>query len=396
MGVLRLALALLVVYAHCVYPFGRFGVSGENAVEIFYMISGFYMTLVLGDRYAAPGGAGIKAFYANRALRIFPAYFLVAGITLFLCLFGRALIGWEPQAARHLAEWRAAGLLDVPELLWLGFSQLSMIGLESFNFLTLSNQGDVMLTAGVSADAHELWRLLLVPQAWSLSVELYFYALAPFIVTRGTRFIIGLAMASFALRVALWQLAGLNADPWSYRFFPSELMFFLLGAVACRIYTGRLQGGAARDVVSPYMRIFLAVMAVLAVAIGRLDMDFGPGDVIAPLVTAAAFLALPTLFEKTRSNRLDRVIGELSYPVYIAHVLVIWIVGRGLYDSSGPAFLLTAVLVLMAAAALYRWVDKPVDRWRHARTARLREIRNPDPAGRRGAPATSGRTSAPI
>ena len=395
MGVLRLALALLVVYAHCVYPFGRFGVSGENAVEIFYMISGFYMTLVLRDRYAGPGGAGVRSFYANRALRIFPAYLLVAGVTLFLCFFGKAWFGWEPQAARYVAEWRQAGLLDAPKLLWLGFSQLSMVGLESFNFFTLSNQGELMLSAGVSADAHELWRLLLVPQAWSLSVELYFYALAPFIVTRGTRFIVGLAVASFALRVALWQWAGLNADPWSYRFFPSELMFFLLGAVACRIYAGRQDEGA-QGVVHPYLPLVLAVMAVVAVAIGRLDMDFGPGDIVAPLVTAAAFLALPTLFEKTRTNRIDRAVGELSYPVYIAHVLIIWVVGQGTYDSSRGAFLLTAVLVLAAAVALYRWVDRPIDRWRHARTARQRAMRESSPADRCGAATTPRRTSASI
>ncbi|HEX4330027.1 MAG TPA: acyltransferase [Burkholderiales bacterium] len=372
MGVLRLSLALLVVYAHCVYPFGRIGISGENAVEIFYMISGFYMTLVLRGKYVAPGGAGVKAFYANRALRIFPAYLLMAAITLMLCLFGRTLFGWEPQAARYVAEWRNAGLLDLPKLAWLGFSQLSMIGLETFNFFTLSNQGAIIPTAGVSADEHELWRLLLVPQAWSLSVELYFYALAPFIVTRRLRLVVGLAVTSFAVRVALWRLADLSSDPWSYRFFPSELMFFLLGSVACRIYADCRDAAERRRWVR-YLAPLLALMAVEAVGIGRLGGTLGPGDAVAPLVTGAAFVALPYLFRKTQSSRVDRMIGELSYPVYISHVLIIWLVGHGSYDTGRGAFVLTAVLVLAVAAAIYRWVDLPIDRLRHARTARMRE-----------------------
>jgi peptidoglycan/LPS O-acetylase OafA/YrhL len=380
LGVLRLSLALLVVYAHCVYPFGRVGISGENAVEIFYMISGFYMTLVLRDKYAAPGGAGVKAFYANRALRIFPAYLLVAATTLTLCLFGHALFGWEPQAARYFAEWRHAGLLDAPKLIWLGFSQLSMVGLETFNFFTVTSQGAVIPTAGVNADDHELWRLLLVPQAWSLSVELYFYALAPFVVTRRLRLVVGLAVTSFAVRVALWRLADLSSDPWSYRFFPSELMFFLLGSVACRIYADRLDT-AARKRWPKYLATLLAIMAVEAVGIGRLGGTLGPGDAVAPLVTAGAFLALPSLFRRSKSSRIDRLIGELSYPVYISHVLVIWVVGAGSYDISRGAFVLIVVLVLASAAAIYRWVDLPVDRLRHARTARIHKRRETgDPA----------------
>lgn len=379
MGVLRLLLALVVVYAHCVYPFGRIGISADNAVEIFYMISGFYMTLVLRDKYAAPGGEGLRAFYLNRALRLFPAYLLVAGVTLFLCLFGARLFGWAPQPAAYVANWHAAGLLDAPKFLWLALTQVSMLGLESFNFFNLTPGGDLSL-AGTAHDVLPPWRLLLVPQAWSLSVELYFYMVAPFLVTRGLRWIITVALASFIVRVAVWQLAGLNADPWSYRFFPSELMFFLLGAVACRMYA--LRGGARAP--RWYLAPLLACFAAAAVTIGRIGTGFHPGNLIAPLVTAAAFLALPYLFAQTKSNRIDRALGELSYPIYVSHVLVIWIVGHGSFEVSREGFLLAAVLVLMMAVAVYQCIDLPIDRWRHAWAARHRKR---IPAG----PALEGR-----
>ncbi|HEY4371490.1 MAG TPA: acyltransferase [Burkholderiales bacterium] len=368
MGVLRLLLALLVVYAHCVYPFGRIGVSADNAVEIFYMISGFYMTLVLRDKYAVPGGEGLRAFYINRALRLFPAYLLVAGVTLLLCLFGARLFGWAPQPAHYVAQWHAEGVLDAPKLVWLGLTQISMLGLESFNFFNLTRHGDLTLITGTGPSMFQSWRLLLVPQAWSLSVELYFYMVAPFLVTRGLKWIITVALASFIVRVAVWQLAGLNEDPWSYRFFPSELMFFLLGAVACRIYALRRENEAKAP--PWYIALLLAGFAAIAVVIGRIGTGFHPGNLIAPLVTAAAFLALPRLFAQTKSNRVDRALGELSYPVYVSHVLVIWIVGQGSFDVSGGGFLLAAALVLVVATLVYQLVDLPIDRWRHAWAAR--------------------------
>jgi peptidoglycan/LPS O-acetylase OafA/YrhL len=108
-------------------------------------------------------------------------------------------------------------------------------------------------------------------------------------------------------------------------------------------------------------------MVVAAVWVGRLDRPFGPGHLIAPLVTAGAFLGLPWLFAATRTQRIDRLLGELSYPVYICHVLIIWVVGTGVFAVGRGRFLLVVALVLLAAAVLYRFVDEPIDRLRHAR-----------------------------
>jgi peptidoglycan/LPS O-acetylase OafA/YrhL len=380
-GVLRLFLALFVVYAHCGSPFGRVGMSAENAVQIFYMISGFYMTLVLRGKYAAPGVSGLATFWGNRLLRIFPAYLVVAGITLFLCIFGESLFSWVPQPALYFWAWRDAGLLHSAQVLWLAFTQATMVGLSSFNFFTLTDTGALVPSAGVSADEHEIWRLLLVPQAWSLSVELYFYMVAPFLVTRGLKVLVGVALGSFALRVGLWWMAGLSDDPWSYRFFPSELMFFMLGAIACHAWSERAAAPAGQAGAHPWkLHGVLALLVVAAVAVGRAERTFGPGHLIAPLATAAAFLALPFLFAATRTSRVDRLLGELSYPVYICHVLIIWIVGSGAFAVGRGAFFLVLAMVLACAFALYRFVDEPIDRLRQARL-RARRARAGGTAG---------------
>ena len=38
-------------------------------------------------------------------------------------------------------------------------------------------------------------------------------------------------------------------------------------------------------------------------------------------------LLLPYLFKFQSSNRWDRKIGDLSYPIYVSHILVIWTAG---------------------------------------------------------------------
>ena len=76
MGYLRFILALFVVISHSnsniLIPFFNntdltlYNFGGRNAVGLFFMISGFYMSLILTDKYKN----SIKTFYVNRALRI--------------------------------------------------------------------------------------------------------------------------------------------------------------------------------------------------------------------------------------------------------------------------------------------------------------------------------------
>ena len=49
MGTLRLILALSVVYGHAGDFLGFNLVPGDTAVQAFYAVSGFYMTLVLNE-----------------------------------------------------------------------------------------------------------------------------------------------------------------------------------------------------------------------------------------------------------------------------------------------------------------------------------------------------------
>jgi len=71
MGSLRFFLAFSVAFAFGL-PLGF--PTSDIAVQSFYVISGFYMALVLNEKYG-PGSYWL--FVSNRLLRLWPAYFVV-------------------------------------------------------------------------------------------------------------------------------------------------------------------------------------------------------------------------------------------------------------------------------------------------------------------------------
>src|SRR5436305_1339998 len=119
MGLLRFLLAFVVVYGHCGSPFGGIGIGAQNAVQAFYMISGFYMTLVLREKYAGEGPAGIKSFYLNRWFRLYPSYFVVLALTMVFCAIGSAEPAFQPAPVAYLNSWIDGGLVGFRTLLAL-------------------------------------------------------------------------------------------------------------------------------------------------------------------------------------------------------------------------------------------------------------------------------------
>jgi peptidoglycan/LPS O-acetylase OafA/YrhL len=92
MGILRFLLALAVIASHAngigiplphekPYPsWAIFMVDGRQAVALFFIISGFYMAMVLNTKYQ---NSTLK-FYGNRFLRLWPTYII---ILVLACIF---------------------------------------------------------------------------------------------------------------------------------------------------------------------------------------------------------------------------------------------------------------------------------------------------------------------
>lgn len=312
MGLTRTLLALAVLLSHSNDPLGwATMVSGSTAVQAFYIVSGFYMALVLSERY----GANVRAFYAARALRIFPMYWLVLTATL-------VLLGWA--GLQQVSDAARAALL---------LSTMSIIG------------QDAMRIAGFDHTT------LPVPQAWTLAIELEFYLLAPFLARLRLRWLIATGLAFLALRQSALYLSW--AGSWHYFALPFQLGLFVLGMVSYRI--GKLL---------PKAPAWAGAIA-LTVVIGLIFH----GEM--PRVSTALFgvlaVAMPAIFALTRLSSIDAWLGELCYPLYLSHLLVIALIpGWGL--SAYVVFSTLASLAIIAATY-------PIERMR-IRIARPMSIDN--------------------
>src|SRR5437764_1109421 len=77
MGSLRILLAIGICFAHATGVGASLHWMFEyTAVYVFFVISGFYMQMVLSTRYTPErlGDAWVRQFYLARYLRLFPAY----------------------------------------------------------------------------------------------------------------------------------------------------------------------------------------------------------------------------------------------------------------------------------------------------------------------------------
>lgn len=198
---------------------------------------------------------------------------------------------------------------------------------------------------------------LFVPQAWTLALEIYFYAMAPFMVRLQTRYLMAIAVLLVAIKtVAL--ASGLNHEPWVYRFFPFELPLFLVGMVAYRAAKSRHWrfGRAA---------VFGVVLAILLFPI----LEVVVGHVVAKILFLCAVVAtLPAVFQ-AKSSGWDQQLGELSYPLYLCHIAVMRFVPTidGVGNSEGILTFWVVLFSVLASVGLRFAVDWPVNIYRQRR-----------------------------
>jgi peptidoglycan/LPS O-acetylase OafA/YrhL len=98
------------------------------------------------------------------------------------------------------------------------------------------HSGNLFFTSNFQNTNPALHSFIFVPQAWTLGLELMFYVIAPFLLRKRLRIIVLLILLSLLLRVIIYNYFGLQHDPWTYRFFPTEIAFFLCGNLSYRIF----------------------------------------------------------------------------------------------------------------------------------------------------------------
>lgn len=323
MGLVRLFLALVVCVDHWrvwiltprdapyVAEQIKLGFNAGYAVMFFFAISGFLIAYTLKRNYT-PDASGCGRFYANRFIRIFALYWPLVLIALLVV----------PDA---WAAFTAYGSLK----------QLAAVFLFGMDW-SLAFWGYA-------------WIKGLEP-AWTLALELTFYVLAPFLV-RSWKVAVAALVIFVAVRLGFVVANGPGFQGlWTYVFPPSSYGFFLMGLVAC------LASERYRFLAAPALGIatLTASFAIMTLAPLR---DFDSPRFWASIVLFA--IALPGLFEATKDIGWMNRLGDLSYPTYLVHGIVLstagtWLANRLPLDA--PYLSATAVLsAIVLAAVVAHW-----------------------------------------
>lgn len=370
MGSLRLTLALLVVYFHAGSPLGTaFVPDGRAAVQMFFLISGFYMTLVLNEKYRTAETNWL--FYSNRFFRLWPAAFVVNLLVIlsFVMMDEVRLFMLTMGIADFLAF---LGSLDPWSLTLVIVTNLTVVGQDLLWFLRFDPTGTTYLPFG--EPGHNGASLSLNHPLFTVAIEAFYYLISPFVLRRGWRVALGFVMAGGAYHVALFAL-GLSPLTWGYHFFGGAAYFYFFGACAYHIY--RLLGQEP-------LRAWVEARQPLAWALvlGGLVLLL-PIDWLMPRSTLFMVpifaLIVPVLFILTRYRQLDRMIGELSFGVYLVHYPILMVIQPAL-DPVGLWFA-TTVLSVAAALLLFWLLEQPIDRWRQRRAAAAVDRSGPERSG---------------
>jgi peptidoglycan/LPS O-acetylase OafA/YrhL len=314
---------------------------GGWGVECFFVLSGFLITLILlHARETQPSfRTAIGHFYGRRALRIFPAYYLVLAV---------AALTWPPM--REVGWWHV-------------FYLSNLYPLAHGNF--------------TPAGGH----------FWSLAVEEQFYLFWPLVVLLApVRRLAALALLLCALapvsRLLLWQvMGGVHLSMWT---FPTTALDLLAFGAFLAIVKHQRQLQVGDRFVRGIVRAGVGATALYVAAFALAGHD-GGFMVIGRSLAAMAFWALVLRASFGFSgaggwilgNGVVVWIGMISYGLYLMHPFIpgLYLALLSALDLS-PAIwgayyirfpLLAALLLAVTSASFYLW-ERPIRSYRRLLT----------------------------
>lgn len=356
MGTLRFVLAAAVVIWHAGAIYGWRPFNGTACVNYFFMISGFYMALILTRKYTGPDR--LSLFWSNRALRLWPSFVF---ISLLLAILRYDEIAAVMQKLDGISAVLAIAM------------NAAMVGYEFFDLLSFDAAGRFRFDWAADA-VRDAKPLALLGQGWSIGLEIWFYLLAPFVVTS-------------LRRTAMWLLLGLLIfvasnfwvpdESWKYRFFPNVMVFFALGVLS--FHLGGLLGKSRFSEIFTRIAVWgMLPLTLLCLLLPSAMSVLVPEQHHLKFLLVLALPCLPAWFEATQRWKLDRLLGELSYPLYLNHLLIV-IVLRPVFmlseeDANTPIAALQTACVLsgtiVLAYLMVRFIEQPIDTWRQRRVAK--------------------------
>lgn len=158
---------------------------------------------------------------------------------------------------------------------------------------------------------------------------------------------------------------GYTNDPWTYRFFFSELHLFLLGILAYRVYKIIRTREIRRNIL--YTILFTNVLMLLMCDVLR---DTFLGYFTDVLYICMIFFSVPFLFYLSKDWKFDSRLGELSYPIYISHMFMISLIGY-FYKTHSVEYWgwIIVIATICFSLLLNKIIGYPIDKYRQGRVS---------------------------
>lgn len=326
-GLFRLFLACVVFAQHSTRL-----MLGAAAVFLFFGLSGYWIASIWEKDYSATRSPAFT-FYVSRAWRLLPAFWVANLLAIVIAVY----TGKLPEAYHSFAF--------TPHLIPLISGNFGLLG---YALLPHSQR--------------------LLDTAWSLDVEVEFYLIFPLLMLLRPKWRMrALFMAGFVGLCAIL----LYGEP-VYRNLGYYLFFFSVG-----LYFHHSQKVPSRGVALTGLGVSLACVCVCC-AVPELRGLALAGQ----HATAAserwnyasncvfAFLMMPFAFRTVHqpSPKKDRVMGDMSYLVYLFHVPALALLGDWYFHLSLrqrlPWLLLTWISVFAVSFAFWRIVHRPLEKRR--------------------------------
>jgi peptidoglycan/LPS O-acetylase OafA/YrhL len=359
LGILRLVLALSVVMSHGLTTFlGMHLFDGAGAVWTFFAISGFLITIALSNKYRF-SEHHLVHFYWNRVIRLYPAYWLWLALTIATLLvipaaslpYQRVVNGGSIQATGFWADHANGASLSTLVVAILS----NITGFFSDALLSLGlDKKDGRLIADPK-HAEPIWAMgfIFIGQFWSIGVELFFYAIAPMVTKSLPRIAV-----LFLLSASGWlEKAWIGAGEWCnfspaiiYLQAPKYLWMFMIGSTLGHVFLNAKASELRKNLWWPASLVLIMYAYVASRGSVLFPIQTFPWWVFS-LLTAA----LPVLFIKTGGNKFDRFAGDLSYPVYVNHFILIQVFGSFMIPN-GLVFVIVSIIF---ATATIVFVERP-------------------------------------
>jgi peptidoglycan/LPS O-acetylase OafA/YrhL len=326
-GLTRFILAALVIISH----FSNAIMLGKFAVCCFFILSGYWIAVMYDKRYSKKENK-VTVFYASRLWRIFPMYYLFSILALV------TTIVFRPVFFSTLAH------LDT-------LPKLSAI---------LTN----IFILGNTAAEHRI-----LGPSWSLEVEIELYLIFPVFAYVMNKWKNSLVFTLFFLLLSLGAYIYFK-DRLEYNAV-SYVFLFLFGVL---VYKYKIRFSPAIEKSASVIFLLLLSSQYFIHPLHQQFMDEKSRYyflVTLLLIGAAVPILINSVY--TPTNATDKVLGELSYIIYLSHW--VWIQPYQVIVWSQPSsFSMVAKLCFASVVVLltgisswlaYRYIDRPFEQRRH-------------------------------